>query len=97
MLCCGSESPDRSSIDVGTASLFLSTAPGHIPFLESSLIPSKRGIKSKSISKDGGISSYRGLVKIAKTAKGAVSSVECDALMVDDISISNTFPSMERR
>lgn len=52
-------------------------------------------IKSKSISKDGGISSYRGLVKISKTAKGAVSSIECDALMVDDISISNTFPSME--
>ncbi len=52
-------------------------------------------LKSKSISKDGGISSYRGLVKIGKTAKNAVSSVECDALMIDDESVSNTFPSME--
>lgn len=51
-------------------------------------------IKAKSISKDGGISSYRGLVKINKWAENAISNVECDALMVDEISISNTFPKM---
>lgn len=52
-------------------------------------------IKAKSISKDGGISSYRGLVKISKFAENAISSVECDALMVDSRSISNTYPQME--
>ena len=52
-------------------------------------------IKSKSISKDGGISTYRGLVKVGKLAQNAVSLVECDALMVDNNSISNTYPQME--
>ena len=52
-------------------------------------------ITSKSISKDSGISSYRGLVKVAKTAKNAISTIECDALMVDNNSISNTYPQME--
>src|SRR5690606_30514009 len=55
----------------------------------------KSVIKAKSISKDGGISSYRGLVKIGKWAENAVSSVECDALLVDEKSISNTYPMME--
>lgn len=52
-------------------------------------------IKAKSISKDGGISSYRGLVRVAKTAENAKSSVECDALMVDSQSVSNTYPQMD--
>lgn len=52
-------------------------------------------IKSKSISKDGGVSSYRGLVKVMRSAKNAVSVVDCDALIVDERSVSNTFPSME--
>lgn len=52
-------------------------------------------IKAKSISKDGGISSYRGLVKISKYAENSVVSVECDALMIDDYSKSNTYPLME--
>jgi Fe-S cluster assembly protein SufB len=55
---------------------------------------SKSLIKAKSISKDGGISSYRGLVDIKSTAKGAISVVECDALMIDNKSISNTYPQM---
>ena len=52
-------------------------------------------IQAKSISKDGGISTYRGIVKMTKLAKGAISSVECDALMVDDFSVSNTYPEMD--
>ena len=52
-------------------------------------------IKAKSISKDGGISSYRGLVKIGKNADNAISVIECDALLVDDESVSNTYPVME--
>lgn len=52
-------------------------------------------LTSKSISKDGGISSYRGLVKIAKSAQNAKVSVECDALMIDNKSESNTYPQME--
>ncbi|HLD57387.1 MAG TPA: Fe-S cluster assembly protein SufB [archaeon] len=52
-------------------------------------------IKSKSISKDGGITSYRGLLQIAKGATGAKSSVNCDALMMDNLSKSNTYPYMK--
>ncbi len=55
----------------------------------------KSMIKAKSISKDGGISSYRGLVKVSKQAENAISAIECDALLVDGKSVSNTFPVME--
>ncbi len=51
-------------------------------------------ITSKSISIDGGTTSYRGHVQINKGARGAKTSVQCDALMVDAISKSNTYPSM---
>jgi len=49
-------------------------------------------IKSKSISKDGGITTYRGLLKIIKGAKNVNSSIRCDALLLDDISKTNTIP-----
>jgi Fe-S cluster assembly protein SufB len=51
-------------------------------------------IVSKSISKDGGISTYRGLVEIKETALNAVSSTQCDALLLDNISKSDTIPSI---
>ena len=50
---------------------------------------------SKSISLGGGRSSYRGLLKIAKGAKGAKAHVQCDALLLDEHSQSDTYPSME--
>ncbi len=49
----------------------------------------------KSISKNGGKSVYRGLVKIVKGAKNATTSVQCDALILDDQSISDTVPDMQ--
>jgi Fe-S cluster assembly protein SufB len=52
-------------------------------------------IISKSISKDGGHSTYRGLVHVDPDAKGAKSFVRCDALLLDDDSISETKPYME--
>jgi Fe-S cluster assembly protein SufB len=52
-------------------------------------------IVSKSISKDGGRAGYRGLVKVAKGAVGCRSTVNCDALILDDISRSDTYPTME--
>ena len=51
-------------------------------------------IKAKSISKGGGISSYRGSVQVTKNAKNTKCSVVCDALLIDDESVSNTFPFM---
>ncbi len=51
-------------------------------------------VVSKSISKDGGRSSYRGLVHIAESATGAKSSVVCDALLLDEHSRSDTYPTM---
>ena len=52
-------------------------------------------ITSKSISKNGGQSSYRGLLKVYKGAKDVKSNVRCDALLLDDISRSDTYPYME--
>jgi Fe-S cluster assembly protein SufB len=52
-------------------------------------------IKAKSISKGGGISSYRGSVQVSKMARDTKSSVVCDALLIDDESVSNTFPFMK--
>lgn len=52
-------------------------------------------ITSKSISKDGGRTTYRGLVYVAKGAKYVKSSVRCDALLLDDISRTDTYPYEE--
>jgi len=47
---------------------------------------------SKSVSRSGGRASYRGLVRIAKGAKGSKSHVRCDALLLDNKSRSDTYP-----
>ncbi|MEC7844859.1 MAG: Fe-S cluster assembly protein SufB [Actinomycetota bacterium] len=52
-------------------------------------------IVSKSISKNGGRSSYRGLVRVEDEAYGCKSHVQCDALILDEDSISDTYPYME--
>ncbi|MBI3087941.1 MAG: Fe-S cluster assembly protein SufB [Candidatus Omnitrophica bacterium] len=52
-------------------------------------------ITSKSISKGGGRSSYRGLVKVYRGAERSKSTVRCDALLLDPDSRSDTYPTME--
>ncbi len=52
-------------------------------------------ILSKSISRQGGRTTYRGWIKVAAAAKNAKVNVKCDALMFDDGSISDTIPVME--
>ena len=52
-------------------------------------------ILSKSISKDGGRSSYRGMVQVTPKATGCKTNVICDALMLDEDSRSDTYPTME--
>lgn len=52
-------------------------------------------IISKSISKDGGRASYRGLLKIADGAENCKSNVVCDALLLDEDSRSDTYPTIE--
>ncbi|MFH1916071.1 MAG: Fe-S cluster assembly protein SufB [Nanoarchaeota archaeon] len=52
-------------------------------------------IISKSISKDGGITTYRGLLKIAKGAKGCKSNVKCDALLIGEGSKTDTIPYID--
>ena len=52
-------------------------------------------ITSKSISKGGGRTSYRVLLKVNKGAENVKSFVRCDALMLDEISRSDTYPSIE--
>jgi Fe-S cluster assembly protein SufB len=52
-------------------------------------------VTSKSISKGGGRTSYRGLLKVHKGAEGAKSNVVCDALLLDPQSRSDTYPYIE--
>ncbi len=52
-------------------------------------------ITSKSLSMDGGRSTYRGLLKVYDGADGCRSNVRCDALMLDEHSRSDTYPVME--
>lgn len=52
-------------------------------------------IVSKSISKDGGRASYRGLLRVAKGAHHSKSNVVCDALLLDEYSRSDTYPYIE--
>ena len=52
-------------------------------------------ITSKSISKDGGRTTYRGLLHVAKGARGVKSTVRCDALLMDEYSRTDTYPYNE--
>jgi Fe-S cluster assembly protein SufB len=54
-------------------------------------------IVSKSVARGGGRTSYRGLVQILEGAHGSKSTVKCDALLVDDISRSDTYPYVDVR
>ncbi|CCI53318.1 Fe-S cluster assembly protein SufB [Nostocoides jenkinsii] len=54
-------------------------------------------IVSKSVARGGGRTSYRGLVQIMEGATGSKSSVVCDALLVDTISRSDTYPYVDIR
>jgi Fe-S cluster assembly protein SufB len=51
-------------------------------------------IVSKSLSKNGGVSIYRGLVDIKKSAIGSVSKIDCDGLILDEHSRSDTIPDI---
>ncbi len=52
-------------------------------------------IISKSLSKDGGRTSYRGLLKVYDGCENVKSNVRCDALLLDETSRSDTYPTME--
>lgn len=52
----------------------------------------KSNIISKSIAESGGLSNYRGLVKITRNATNSIAKVKCDTLILDNISSSNTYP-----
>ena len=49
-------------------------------------------IISKSISRDGGRTSYRGLIRVEEGAEGVKANVRCDALLLDEVSRSDTYP-----
>src|SRR3990167_4535846 len=60
------------------------------------LAPETSGeIISKSVSHSGGRTSYRGLVKVIKNAQGVKCNVRCDALILDEKSRSDTYPTMQ--
>ena len=52
----------------------------------------RSNIVSKSIAESGGLSNYRGLVKITKQAQHSEAKVKCDTLILDNLSSSNTYP-----
>ncbi|HVX68910.1 MAG TPA: Fe-S cluster assembly protein SufB [Mycobacteriales bacterium] len=54
-------------------------------------------IISKSVARGGGRTSYRGLVQINKNSHHSKSTVKCDALLIDDISRSDTYPYVDVR
>jgi Fe-S cluster assembly protein SufB len=54
-------------------------------------------IISKSVARGGGRTSYRGLVQVMEGAHGSKSTVRCDALLVDQISRSDTYPYVDVR
>ena len=54
-------------------------------------------IVSKSVARGGGRSSYRGLVQVQEGAHGSKSTVKCDALLVDTVSRSDTYPYVDVR
>jgi Fe-S cluster assembly protein SufB len=54
-------------------------------------------VNTRSISKDGGVSTFRSAVVITNKAKGSKSSTSCQSLMVDGISRSDTIPAMDIR
>ncbi|GAA1468308.1 Fe-S cluster assembly protein SufB [Nocardiopsis exhalans] len=54
-------------------------------------------VVSKSVARGGGRSSYRGLIQVQEGAHSAKSSVECDALLIDTISRSDTYPYNDLR
>ncbi len=54
-------------------------------------------MNTRSISKDGGISTFRSSVVVNKDAKNSKSSVSCQSLMLDDVSRSDTIPAMDIR
>jgi Fe-S cluster assembly protein SufB len=54
-------------------------------------------IISKSVARGGGRTSYRGLIQVLDGAYGSKSTVKCDALLVDDISRSDTYPYVDVR
>jgi Fe-S cluster assembly protein SufB len=54
-------------------------------------------IVSKSVARGGGRTSYRGLVQVLEGSHGSKSTVRCDALLVDDISRSDTYPYVDVR
>ncbi|GAA1339083.1 Fe-S cluster assembly protein SufB [Arthrobacter roseus] len=57
----------------------------------------KSSIVSKSVARGGGRSAYRGLVQIREGAKHSANTVRCDALLVDTISRSDTYPYVDIR
>lgn len=54
-------------------------------------------INTRSISKDGGISTFRSSIVVNKKAKNSKVAVSCESLMVDNISRSDTIPAMDIR
>jgi Fe-S cluster assembly protein SufB len=52
-------------------------------------------VVSKSISKSGGVSVYRGMLKVAPNAHDCTASVECDALLLDETSRTDTIPDIQ--
>ena len=54
-------------------------------------------MNARSISKSGGVSTFRSSVTILPSAKGSKSAVSCQSLMVDDESRSDTIPAMDIR
>ena len=52
-------------------------------------------IRSRSISVGGGIAGFRGLIRVTKKATQTTASMSCDALLLDEASVANTYPALK--
>ena len=57
----------------------------------------KAAVETKSISKDGGVNTFRSSIVVGRKADRAIASVSCSSLMLDNISRSDTIPAMDVR
>ena len=68
---------------------------GHRPKVVHLAPNTTSNILAKSISKDGGVMGYRGLVRMGHNSQGSKSHVQCDGLMMDPYSRSDTWPDIQ--
>ena len=100
ILSVSNEYPERKGCEDGIYRYYVCrkrTESGYRSKVVHSAPDTSSYINTRSISKDGGISTFRSSVVVAKEAENAKEAVSCQSLMLDSISRSDTIPAMDIR